>query len=54
MCDQKRTASNDGAVEQDEGFGGFVWGVPEVVEVAVWAEAAEDRGAGWRVEGLAW
>ena len=40
-------------MEQDDGFGVFVRSLAEVVNVAVGAEAAEDGGAGWRVEGLA-
>ena len=40
-------------MEQDDGFGGFVWGVAEVVEVTIWAETADDGGAGWGVNGLA-
>ena len=41
------------AVEQDDGVGGFVWGVAEVVNVTIWAQTADDAGAGWGVNGLA-
>ena len=41
------------AVEQDDGFGAWIRRVAEVVNVAIWAEAADDGGAGWGVNGLA-
>ena len=41
------------AMEEDDGLGVFVWGVTEVVNVAVWAKTADDGGAGWSVNGLA-
>ena len=41
------------AVEQDDGFGAWIRRVAEVVNVAIWAEAAQDGGAGWGVNGLA-
>ena len=41
------------AVEEDDGFCVFVWGVTEIVDVAIGAEAAQDGGAGWSVNGLA-
>ena len=34
----------DGDMEQDEGFGLWVWGLTEVEDVAVGTEAAEDGG----------
>jgi hypothetical protein len=40
-------------MEKDDGFGVFVWSVTEVVDVAVWTEAADDFGAGWSVNGMA-
>ena len=39
-------------MEQDDGFGVLVWGVAEVVNVAIGAEAADDGGAGWSVKGM--
>ena len=42
MCEQNRTGSEDGYVEQDEGFGFRIWGVTEVKDIAVRAEAADD------------
>lgn len=41
------------AVEQDDGFCGFVWRVPEVVKVASGTEAADDGGARRGGNGLA-
>ena len=40
-------------MEQDAGFYVFVRRMAEVVNVSIWAEAADDRGAGWRGDGLA-
>jgi hypothetical protein len=40
-------------MKQDDGFGIFVWGVAEVVDVTIGAETADDGGAGWGVNGLA-
>src|SRR5512135_2138625 len=38
--------SEDWAMEQDDGFGVLVWGMSEVVNVSIGAEAADDGGAG--------
>jgi hypothetical protein len=43
----------DGNMQQDEGFGIFVWGMAEVVGVAIGLSAADDFGAGWGVNGMA-
>jgi integrase/recombinase XerD len=43
----------DRAREQDNGFGLWVWGLAEAVKVSIWAETADDGGAGWNVNGLA-
>src|ERR1017187_3025695 len=43
----------DGAMEQDDGFGFWVRSLAEVVDVAVGAQATDDRGAGCGVNGLA-
>lgn len=43
----------DWATERDDGFGLWVRGMTEVVNVATWAEAADVGGAGWGVNGLA-
>ena len=43
----------DWAMKQDKGFGFGVGGVPEVKDVAVGPEAADDGGTGWSVNGLA-
>jgi hypothetical protein len=53
VCEQNRTGSEDGDMEQDEGFGFLVWGMAEVKDVAIGAEAADDMGAWRRVDGLA-
>ncbi len=42
----------DRTVEQDDVFGRWVRGVTEVVDVAVWAQAADDGGAGRGIHGL--
>ena len=37
VCDQNRTGSEDGGMEEDEGFGFGIWGVAEVEDVAAGA-----------------
>ncbi len=44
--------SEDWRVEQDDRFGRRVWGVAEVVDVAIGARAAKDGGTGWGVHRL--
>ena len=39
-------------MEQDDGFGVWVWSVAEVVAVAVGAEAADHCGARWCIHGV--
>jgi hypothetical protein len=41
------------AMEQDAGFGFGLGSMAEVVNVSIWAEAADAGGAGWGVNGLA-
>ena len=43
----------DWAMKQNDGFGFGIWGVAEVVGVAVGPEAAEDGGTGRRGNVLA-
>lgn len=43
----------DRTMELDHGFGRWVRGVAEVVDVALGAQAADDDGAGWCVHGWA-
>ena len=40
-------------MEQDDGFCVLFRGVTEVVNVSIWAQTAQDGGAGWSVNGLA-
>jgi hypothetical protein len=40
-------------MEQGDGFGIFVWGVTEVVDVALGSQAADDFGAWRNVNGMA-
>jgi hypothetical protein len=47
VCGQSRKVSKDGAMEDDEGFGLWIWGMLEVIDVAVWAETTDDGGT-WR------
>ena len=49
MCDQKRKGSKDRAMEQNEGFGLGVWGMSEVIDVAVRTPATKDGSTGWRI-----
>jgi hypothetical protein len=49
----KGDSSKDRTMEQDDGFGLGIWGVTEVVDVAIWAQAADDDGAWWSLNLLA-
>jgi len=40
------------AMEQNEGFSFGIGRLAEVVKVSIWAEVADDGGAGWGVNGL--
>ena len=53
VCEQNRKVSDGRAMEQDDGFGFWGGGVAEVIEVALWTEAADDVGAWGGVNGLA-
>ena len=44
----------DGAMEQDDGFGFWVRSLAEVVDVAVGAQTTDDRGTGCGVNGWRW
>ena len=44
--------SEDWDLEQDAGFGLGVGSVAEVEDVAIWAEAANDGGSWWGVNGV--
>ena len=41
----------DGAMEEEDGFGFGIGGVAKVVDVAIGPQAAEDGGTGWSVNG---
>ena len=54
MCEQKETGElEDWAMEQDDGFGFGIGSVAQVEAVAVWSQAANDRGTRWSIDGLA-
>ena len=55
VCEQKWTGdwSEDGAVQENLWFGFGVGSVAEVIDVAIWAQAADDGGSGWGVNRLA-
>ena len=40
-------------MEEDEGFGLWIWGLLEVIDVTVWAETTDDGGTWWGLNGLA-
>ena len=46
MCGQKRKVSKDWDMEEDDGFGLWVWDLVEVIDVAVWAETTDDGDCG--------
>ena len=47
MCGQSWNGSKAGTMEEDDGFGLWIWGLLEVIDVAVWAETTDDGGT-WR------
>jgi len=40
-------------MEEDDGFGFWIWGVAEVVNVSIWEETADDGGARRSLNGMA-
>ena len=40
-------------MEQNDWFGLLVGGMAEVIDVAIWTQAADDLGAGWGIDGQA-
>lgn len=46
MCEQKRKVSEHGTMEEKEGFGFWIRGVPEEIDVAVISETSDDGGTG--------
>ena len=53
MCDQKRKYLEDRTMEEDDGFGFWIGGVAEVIDVTVGAQGADDGGARRSINGLA-
>ncbi len=54
LCDQKRTRGlEDGAMEQDQRFGLRIGRGPQVVDVSIGPQAAQDGGSRWSVDGVA-
>ena len=51
VCEQNPTGSKDRDMEQDDGFGFWIWGVTEVKEVAVGSETTNDVGAWGSIAG---
>ena len=46
------SSSKDRNMEEDDGFGFWIGGVTEVIDVAIRAQAADDGGARWSINGL--
>lgn len=53
MCGQKRTGLKDWAMEEDNRISIGIRGMAEVVNIAIWAEAAHDFGARSGINGMA-
>ena len=54
MCDQKETRIlEDWAVQEHDRFGFGSGRLAEIIDVSVWAQAADHRGPGWHVHGVA-
>jgi hypothetical protein len=49
----KGDSLKDRTMEQDDGLGLGIWGVAEVIDVAIGAQASADGGAGWSLNRLA-
>ena len=43
MCEQKWTGLKDRAMKQDDRFGVGLGCLAEVIDVAIWTQAADDR-----------
>jgi len=43
VCEQKWTGLKDRAMKQDDGFGIGLGRLAEVIDVAIWTQAADDR-----------
>ena len=53
-CEQKETGIlEDWAVQEHHGFGCGIGRLAEVIDVSVWAQAADHSGPGWHVQGVA-
>ena len=52
MCEQSWNGSEDRNVKQADGFGGGIGGMTEVVDVPIWAKAADDDGTGLGGDGV--
>src|ERR1035438_3968053 len=48
VCELSWNGSKDGTMEQDDGFGVWIGGVTEIIDVTVWAETTDDGAAWWR------
>ena len=53
MCGQSWNGSKDWTMEEDDGFGLWIGGLVEVIDVAVWAETTDDGGPKRSFNGLA-
>ena len=53
MCEQKETRLKDRTMEQDNGFGFRIWRILEVMDVAIWSQAADDFRTWGRINGKA-
>ena len=45
--------SKDWTMEENDRFGLWIWGVAQIIDVAIGAQATDDGGAGWSIQGLA-
>ncbi len=53
MCEQKWTGLEDRTMEENDGFGFWIWGVAEVIDISIGTEATDDGGARDGVNGMA-
>ena len=53
LCANKSRQLKDWVMEEDDGFGFWIWGMAEVVNIAIGTEAADDLGTRRGINGMA-
>jgi hypothetical protein len=53
VCEQKRKTSEHGTMGEHDRFGLWIWGVAQIIDVTIGPQAADNRGTGRGLNGLA-